>query len=262
MFYFVMTAYVFTQAQAPLSLPYFTGFDSPAQKAGWKEYRKGFLSSFKWTNSSMLSHDYNVGGNTTDTVDDWYVSPAFNFKNKGKITFKGRCGGFSNPNGQNLRMYFSSTKADPATGNYQLIANLSYLPKGMDFKDTLVDIPFTADSGFIAFRYITIGAEWWVPNIDSITVSPGNMANVNKQANLKKIELFPNPVKNTLFFKLNGEQPSYRFKLYNLCGKETLNKVIDAQTPSLGIEQTAGTYFYVVEDLGGNFMQRGKLLIE
>lgn len=262
MFYFVMTAFVFTQAQAPLSLPYFTGFDSPSQKAGWKEYRKGFLSSYKWTNSSMLSHDYNVGGNTTDTVDDWYVSPAFNFKNKGKITFKGRSGGFSNPNGENLRLYFSSTKADPATGNYQLIANLSYLPKGMAFKDTLVDIPFTADSGFIAFRYITIGSAWWVPNIDSITVFSSGTASVDNFGKGKQIELFPNPVNNALFFKLNSEISACRFKLYDLCGKETLNRRIEAGTHSIAIKQTAGAYFYVIEDLSGSFIQRGKLVVE
>jgi hypothetical protein len=33
------------QAQTPLALPYATGFDTPAEKAGRQEFRTGFLSA-------------------------------------------------------------------------------------------------------------------------------------------------------------------------------------------------------------------------
>ena len=88
---FILVACIYCKAQTPL--PYYTGFDNAAQKAGWLDFRKGFLSPSDWTYNSFsafsapnsLHHDYPVGSANTDTTLDWFVSPAFNFSSGGMI---------------------------------------------------------------------------------------------------------------------------------------------------------------------------------
>ena len=135
-----------------LSLPYYTGFDSPAENAGWKEYRTGFLSSYSWGTNGSLSHDYNVGGNSTDTVIDWFVSPPLNFTSPGTITMKVMTGGFSTPFPDNCEIWFGTNNSNPSTGNFVLIANLSYMQPQYQWLDTTVSIPFVSDSGYIALN--------------------------------------------------------------------------------------------------------------
>ena len=94
-----------------LTLPYATGFDSPAEKAGWNIYRTGVLSQYSWGYSGggfsgqCVSHDYNVGGASTDTVVDWFVSPAMNFSSTGTVALKVNTSGFSTPFRIILRCY-------------------------------------------------------------------------------------------------------------------------------------------------------------
>lgn len=182
---------VFSQG---LSLPYYTGFDSPSEKAGWQQFRTGFLSLYSWgTNSGILFHDYNVGGNSTDTVIDWFVSPPLNFTSPGTITMKVRTGGFSTPFPDNCEIWFGTGNPNPATGNFVLIANLSYMQPKYQWLDTSVNVSFVSDSGYIAFKYKTIGAFWMDYGIDSIWVS--SPVGINEKENFNKIgvNIFPNP---------------------------------------------------------------------
>ena len=154
-----------------ISLPYFTGFDTPAEQAGWQQFRTGFLSNFDWNNNGSISHDYNVGGNPSDTVVDWYVSPPLNFTSTGILTMKIKTGGFSMPTPDNCEVYFGTNYPNPSIGNFVLIANLSYMQPQYQWLDTIVNVPYTSDSGYIAFKYKTIGLAWTNYSIDSITVS-------------------------------------------------------------------------------------------
>lgn len=246
-------------AQAPKGLPYYTGFDSPSEKLGWKEFRTGFKSQYGWGNQIYLSHDYNVGGNEKDTVVDWYVSPALDFKQKGKLSFKISVTGFSNPTPDNLELKFSSKNANPATGNYSTIANLSYTTKN---KDTVIsiDIPTTADSGFIAFKYKTIGAAWWTVRIDSITVKA--LASASVQQLKSEFSVYPNPSKGKIFidFTESNVNSNYNLKIYNLLGQLMYNsKLNKASEINLNLPQS--TYYYVIDNNNSKTISTGKLVI-
>lgn len=76
-----------------LSLPYYTGFDSISEQAGWQEFRLGVLSLTKWSYSTnfcsapnSLFHGYNVSGSATDTVEDWFVRPPLKISTPAKLT--------------------------------------------------------------------------------------------------------------------------------------------------------------------------------
>ena len=148
----ILLALIFNNAFSHgLTLPYYTGFDNPAQRAGWVQYRTGFLSSYSLSNINNLSHDYNVGGSSNDTVVDWYVSPALNFTASAQISMKIFTGGFSNPIPDNCDIWFGTNNPNPTTGNFVLIGSLSYMQPKYVWLDTIINVPFTAASGYIAF---------------------------------------------------------------------------------------------------------------
>ena len=117
------------------------------------QYRTGFLSSYRWSIINTLSHDYNVAGISNDTVVDAYVSPALNFIAPVQISMKVFTGGFSNPIPDNCDIWFGNNNSNPTTGNFVLIGSLSYMQPKYVWLDTIINVPFTAASGYIAFKY-------------------------------------------------------------------------------------------------------------
>jgi hypothetical protein len=171
-------------------LPYYTGFDSPGEKAGWSEYRLGYASNFNWTNSGQLFHDYNVGGTSTQTVVDWYVSPALNLNIPAKITMKVKASGVTQPTNDNCEVYFSSSAADPAMSTYTLIGNLSLTQPLDKWAVKEFTILGTASSGRIAFRFKSISAYWMTYAIDSITVKSSTVVSILNYNKPFEIDLF------------------------------------------------------------------------
>ena len=213
-----------------LSLPYYTGFDSPDEQAGWQQFRTGFPSNFDWENNGNILHDYNVGGNPADTVIDWYVSPSLNFTSSGTVTMKVRTGGFSVPTPDNCEIWFGTNDPDPSTGNFVLIANLSYMQPQNQWLDTIISIPFASDSGYIAFKYKTIGLAWTTYAIDSITVRVGATVGIDEVYNSDNavVNIFPNPFNSTSIVHFTSEFPNVELNLYNIFGQKvrTINNII------------------------------------
>ena len=95
LFYGLITNVFLSQA-----LPYYANFDDIIVQEGWQQYRTGFISTYSWNYTSdgspaiCVSHDYNVGGNTTDTVIDWFISPPINFTTTSTMSLKIKTGGF------------------------------------------------------------------------------------------------------------------------------------------------------------------------
>lgn len=203
-----------------LPLPYYTGFDSSTEQDGWQEFRTGFESTYGWEDLGQLSHDYNVGGNPTDTVIDWYVSPPLEFVAPGTVTMKVKTGGFSTPTPNNCEVWFGTNDPNPLTGDFVLIGNLSYMQPQSQWIDTLFDIPFTTDSGYVAFKYTTIGAEWVTYAIDSITVSiPADPIGIN-EIESNNTTLVPNPfVSNTTLY-FDSEIENGQLDIYNSNGQK------------------------------------------
>jgi hypothetical protein len=254
LFFAITNISVFAQG---LTLPYTTGFDTQAQKAGWQEFRTGFLSSYNWgyggsdlSSPTCVSHDYNVGANETDTVIDWFVSPALNFTTFGKITINVKSGGFSQPFPDGFEVWFGTNIKNPANGNFTLIANLSAMEPANTWVDTTIGIPFSSDSGYIALKYKTIGAAWRVYAFDDITISEDPLA-IHQLNNLENgINVFPNPSAGSITIHSEIEFKNANITLYNMQGQKLIDfknvNTTSFQIPKMDL--SSGIYFINIKE--------------
>ena len=216
---------VFSQG---LSLPYTSGFDTPSEMAGWQQYRTGFLSNYAWSNSGggffsmCISHDYNVGGAQTDTVVDWYVSPPLNFTSEGTLAVKVLTSGFSTPFLDNFEVLFGTNIQDPALGNFTVVANLSYMQPQFQWLDTILNIPFVSDSGYIAFKYKTIGAAWSTYAFDNVVIDLNPVSVGENQNTAKVLKCYPNPFNESTSIELPRDLQNSKLTLhvFDSVGKE------------------------------------------
>src|SRR5688572_9602869 len=80
----IVCSCIHMQLHAQVSLPYYSGFDTPGERTGWAIYRieesainSWGISSFGgFSPTSSISHDYSPSSGV-GVVDDWYVSPGF-----------------------------------------------------------------------------------------------------------------------------------------------------------------------------------------
>ncbi len=232
------------------TLPYYTGFDTPTEIAGWQQFRTGFLSSYDWGIGTSLYHDYNVGGNATDTVVDWFVSPPINFNTPSLLTLKVITSGFSTPIPDNCEIWFGTDNPDPSIGNFTLIANLSYMQPQNQWLDTAVNIPFVSDSGYIAFKYKTIGAAWMTYGIDSITVSSTvGIFNQDNSSNAA-VNIYPNPNSGQFTLEIDlQEETELSIKLYHFTGQlihsEVIGNVTGNYAQQMDLSRYAKGIYYV-----------------
>lgn len=217
LFFFTLTINSFSQG---LPLPYYSGFDSPVERAGWQQFRKGVLSLYDWGNVGSLYHDYNVGASLNDTVIDWFVSPPLNLISAGMVSMKVQTSGFSQPTSDNCEVYFGTGNPDPAIGNFVLIGNLSFMQPQFQWIDTSFNISTLSDSGYLAFKYKTIYAAWMTYNIDSITISQSvGIDEKNKKKNF--IASFsPNPFSTFATIKFNSYLVDVDITVFNLHGQK------------------------------------------
>jgi hypothetical protein len=195
----------------PQALPYTSGFDNTAQQTDWQEFRKGLLNNYSWDISnaggssapSSVYHDYPVGQAGTDTVIDWWVSPAFIVNNGAKLSFKHivySIIGSATPNDE-FSIWYSTTTADPATGNYQKIADLTQevTSNSTTWNDT-ADIIIPANGNiYIAFKYKATN-NWFTISLDDVAVNPAFGVGINETKNVR-INIYPNPAKDVVTIK-------------------------------------------------------------
>jgi hypothetical protein len=248
-----------------LALPYNTGFDSAPQQAGWQQYRTGFLSGSAWSYGggafsvpTCVSHDYNVGGNTTDTVVDWFISPPINFTNVGTMSIKVQTGGFSTPFPDSFEILFGTDHQDPATGNFVVIANLSYMLPQYQWLDTTFSIPFASDSGYIALKYKTIGAAWSTYSFDNISMDVANASiDENNPANAT-IRCLPNPFSTQTVLRTGQTLNDATLMIYNSQGQQ-VKKMEHLCGENILLDRDnlpAGLYFAKLEQAGKVFTGR------
>jgi hypothetical protein len=245
-----------------VSLPYTTGFDNAAQKVGWQQFRTGYLSSYSWSYGgggfsapSCISHDYNVGGNSSQTVIDWFVSPALNFTSTGKISLKVKTSGFSTPFPDNCEIWFGTDIKNPATGNFVLVANLSYMQPQYQWLDTTINLPYVTDSGYVAFKYKTIGAAWMTYAIDNITINLDASVSINEtgNSNITLLKIYPNPFNSSATIQFNSNLENAELNFYTIYGQKikTVNNISGDQIKIDRENLSSGIYFY-------ELMQNGK----
>ncbi|HTN17356.1 MAG TPA: choice-of-anchor J domain-containing protein [Chitinophagaceae bacterium] len=223
-----------TPSMAQTTLPYTSGFDTPADQAGWQLFRMGvsggtkpywvYAASAPFSAPSSLSHNYPVGG--TDPTDNWFVSPQFNFSDGATIDSVRRSfRGFGKPNlGDTVAIYLLKGDPDPskATGKVLLYdyRDTAYSNDDTWYKTRPVDIPASAGKSYIAFRYRTV-VNWLDVKFDNLSVSRKVPARTAQPASLQ-LAYYPNPARDRI--DVLCPQTIRELRLYDLGGRLVLRR--------------------------------------
>lgn len=216
-------------SQAQTALPYTTGFDTEAQKAGWQQFKKGVTGTYHWTYEdagpysapTRLAHNYPVGG--SDTTKDWYVSPAFNLPAGGRLdSLRYAFNGFGVPNeGDTVAIYLLKGNADPALASSR---TLLYDFRGDDYvadnawrKLDTISLPATSGSCYIAFYYRTV-SNWLDVRFDNLGISGKQTTGIGGVSlRDSDVLLYPNPAETSLH--LVTDRHFNQTRIYDLGGK-------------------------------------------
>lgn len=266
-FLFILTVpQLYSQSK---SLPYSSGFDSAVEKEGWQEYRLGFIGPYSWTYNdfdycvapSSLYHGYNVSGNGTDTIKDWFVSPPINFNQPTKMTFEVSPSMF----GTKIQIWVGTNTSDPSEGGFVKVVNMD-LPyvSWNECLDTAISIDVTDDSAYVAFRYVGSNYNSYsVDNISITAVSPSSSMEFGE--GLGNTVIYPNPIPQGTEIKLQhlpNELP-YEIKLYDLLGNEVWVdfSVREKEIVLNTTELNSGLYFLKLKSKS-SFVSIHKILVE
>ena len=194
------------QAQV-VSLPYYSGFDSAAERNGWAVYRLGYAALGNWSianiNSfsapSCISHDYSPSSGA-NVVDDWYVSPGFLLPSGGTLdSVRYAFSGFSVPTaGDTIGVYLIIGNQDPAaaSGIIELaeFRDAEYQADNVYRLLSGIALPPTNDLAFIGLRYRNAEASsrWLYVRFDNIAVRESTTS-IHRPDNGKPKVIYPNP---------------------------------------------------------------------
>lgn len=194
-------------AQAQVPLPYSTGFDNGAQQAGWEQFRTGVISISDWgvgnsgiapSPPKILHHDYPVGGASTDTVHDWFVSPLLDLAVGGEIALMLNVYSITGANTpvDELKVMLLTGSNDPelATSVVELAELKDHVSSSPDYVSiTGITIPETPGGGYIAFAYQATN-NWFVISIDDVTISDPDIGFAEPGASASPLLIYPDPV--------------------------------------------------------------------
>ncbi|QQR86683.1 MAG: choice-of-anchor J domain-containing protein [Flavobacteriales bacterium] len=255
-------------ASAQTALPYTTGFDNAAQQQGWQQFRTGHLSNYSWGISAnaaasapnKLWHDYPVGGNATDTVRDWYVSPLLDLSGGAVLTCKA-----------NIYAIMGSSMPSDACGIYLLTGNanpdlatatplqdlLPLITTGSTYTTTTaVNIPPTSGTAHIAFYYQAT-QNWLTPGIDDVSVQPVNVG-VAEHGALANMSISMSPREGLVTIALNDARYNgamLTLQLWDARGAQVLQQAFRDRA-ELTLPGTAGHYICTLCDGAGNVVAR------
>ncbi len=258
-----------TYAQS-LPLPYYTGFDSTSEQAGWQEFRLGVLSSNNWgyaganacSDPLAIYHDYNVSGMATDTVEDWFVSPPLNLSTPAKLTFKISSTMF----GTQLGVWLGTGDKNPANGNFTELAHFDLPSVWQPCIDTFVQITTLADTGYLAFWYV--GSNFNAFGVDDIMLTPDSANYINGKDDVRNIEvvILPNPLKTTATLSVIGAIPSsdpIEIRVYDLWGQVIIRSSINHdRNIQLSRGALASALYFVEVIQAGKVLDIKKLLVD
>lgn len=282
---FILTALGSALAQTALAqtpMPYFTGFDTPAQTNGWEMIRKGLATPLQvwyyesisaYTAPKSLGHSYPVGG--VEETNDWMVSPPFSFPDGGTIdSLRFSFSGFGTPHeGDTVAIYLLTGSPDPAlaTGMVMLydFRDEQYIKDNQWHKVAPISIPPTAGTSYIAFRYNTI-INWLDVKFDNLAISslsepPSSITNKEQAYN---VLLYPNPSRGKV--DIQSPVPFQTYRVVDMTGRTLIQDVNPVGMDALYVHQPisstidisalpSGVYF-VMLDFGNGNITRSKLV--
>lgn len=248
-----------TTALAQVPLPYSTGFDNSAQQAGWVEFRKGTLSNYSWDISAgqsvsapyALWHDYPVGGNATDTVQDWFVSPPFDLSQGGSVSLSVQVYsiiGSTTPADQ-LKVFLLTGSNDPAVAtSITELADLTGLVASTDDFNSVgpFNIPPVNGNAHIAFFYRATN-NWFTIRVDDVSVTSEPFAVEEHTTGSDPLELFPNPTTGLLNVRTNAQEMNAAVHITDAEGKT--DKVMRSQQGMVDVSALpAGRYLLRINE--------------
>jgi len=256
---------------------YYTGFDSISDQTAWTEYRLGDLDNQHWgfstdyTTSPLycLYHDYPMDNNT-DSIEDWFVSPALFISATSGVNLNVRQSRMSFPPAVYFGVWFSDGSPDPASGDYVEIGDLTLFPtEQYVYHDTDLVIPNQADTGYIALKYKAGYYEWLMVWVDDILISGAYPLGINSNTIDDKSEMlvYPNPCSSS--FKLSISQDVFdkfsniSLELYNGYGQK-VREVVSISDKTITINRgmlNGGIYFYKLKN-NNQLLKSGKLIFK
>ena len=213
-------------------LPYITGFDTEEERAGWQQYRENHVhEDYTWKYSILSSgdhrlyHGWDFPQGWKDTIVDWFVSPPLQIIDSTTISLKLRIEGMVDPD-EFLQLWFSDGNPNPLTGSFVKIATLDRDVK-YEWLDLTLNIPYTSETGYIAFRYSTFGHNWYNVLIDDIVItSPCVGVREVRKDIFSIITIFPNPTNSQLRITSNELQENTAYTVYSVVGQVVIQGIL------------------------------------
>ncbi|HAW21078.1 MAG TPA: hypothetical protein DCX14_12930 [Flavobacteriales bacterium] len=193
---------------AQINETYFTGFDTPAQRAHWQEFKLGDTINqiYEWeisnfvfhSDSSALVHYYPVGG--TEVTNDWYVSPGFDCTHGGRVdSIWVNYAGFGVPMaGDTVALYMLEGSPNPELASQITLihsfGDTAYHNDNVWRKLDTMTIPAAQDSVYFGFRYNTI-INWLDVRFDDMGITlfrPAPPTGIAESSAIT-LKIYPNP---------------------------------------------------------------------
>jgi hypothetical protein len=115
------------------------------------------------------------------------------------------------------------------------------------WRDTTFVIPFTSDSGYIAFKYKTKGSAWTTYDIDSLTIKPDLLTTLGEE-NVNITSIGPNPFSDATTITFSKPLNSAEIRIYSASGK-ALRRLKEVNGTEIKLERQdldSGIYFFEV----------------
>ncbi|MFA6260967.1 MAG: T9SS type A sorting domain-containing protein [Bacteroidia bacterium] len=252
------------QLRAQTALPYFSGFDTTSQQAGWMEYKKAATTFSHWSYASFgaysapnsVGHDYSPSTGITLT-DNWFVSPGFAIANGGKLdSIRYKFSGFSNPvDGDTIGIYLLKGSQDPAAAS---AIELLFDFRGSEYQTdntwrvkTNIALASTNGLCYFAIRYrnTDCSSKWLTVNFDNIAISgSGSTFTREWESSLNEVEIFPNPSGGVFMVKNSGNAA---IQIQNAVGQKVLSMSALKDQGAIEIDlsnQPRGIYFMTISN--------------
>ena len=260
-------------AQDPVELPYFTSFETPAEKAGWTEFKTAATTFSHWEyddangfrSLTSIHHDYSPSTGITLT-DNWFVSPEFLIEDGGVLdSIRFRFTGFSVPGElDTIAVYLFVGNQDPDLASKRTLLfdfrGDEYSPDGIYRQIADIDLMPSDEPCFLAIRYrnSNCSEQWISVDFDNIAIREVANAGVNKfSQNNPVFTIYPNPASEqiTILF----DQKVETIHISNVIGKviyTQLNNTLSNKMVLDITDYTTGIYFITVETENKTFTQK------
>jgi hypothetical protein len=251
-------------------LPYYSGFDNAAERAGWQIFRTGENALANWSiatvggfsPTSCISHDYAPSTGAT-LADDWYVSPGFLIPSGGSLdSLRYFFSGFSVPaDDDTIGVFLLTGSPDPSSAS--AIKTLA------DFRGDLyqadatyrllepIPLPATQEIAYIAIRYrnAQVSSRWLTVRFDNVAIS-GLATSLTPPAAELITSVFPNPCTDVLDVKHATDAGT--IVMCDHWGRIVLeNKIMKGQSQtSLPVQHLSSGFYYITVEQEGKIHSR------